>query len=393
MFKSFISVVVGILFLFTTNARAEQITLEKAKFEIAKKAVWFYSKDKVAFKKASDCPDAKDFAELIKCASKMDGVKDRVTKWSKTPVKSTDDLKKLVDSIKAEFTVNPKRAYRDTVPERKVFDDDCQNIIKDIEDKQFDVPAQDTALSTNLAGHNNSTDKTGSKTNTDATPNNSAAVTGYNYTLWIVVLMLLVLAGIFYTRVVTNKLKQDFKDYKERNNVSGGKDVPADLANRIAKLEREVRSFDESLDALRDELTKKITRVNTHTQEPAYTPPKNSVHEIRDNSVKQASTVKYAKWADEGDAFSLSALTDEAGNEKIFEITLVSPTNAKYKVTSNRNAQLFALTNYDRYLGKTCRYDTIPTANSQIINGNDGELRLQGNRWQIVSPAEIRFES
>jgi hypothetical protein len=356
----------------------DSASLAEAKFMILKKAVWFYSKDTKTFKNAKDCAVAQNVKELEECADKMVGVKDKVVKWDKKfAVKDTSDLRKLVDAILAEFVANSKYVYRDTLREHKVFVSECNAIIGSLKSKI----SESTPLSTNLA---EKTDKGGTP---EETP---PAIVQHNYTLWVIALMLLSLGGMFYTWVATNRIKQDFKDFKERNNLSG-REGNTDISNRLNKMDRQISSFDSSLDTLRDELAKKIARLNIDNQASNYGSIQNT-SPVKEASSKPINAVKYAKWADEGDAFSQGALTDEPGGEKIFEITLQSPTLAKFNVTANRNAQLFALTNYDRYLGKTCRFDSIPTTNSVIVNATPGELRLQGNRWQIIFPAEIRFE-
>ncbi len=97
------------------------------------------------------------------------------------------------------------------------------------------------------------------------------------------------------------------------------------------------------------------------------------------------------RYADQGDGFSVQELLDEEDSETIFELTVLSPNTASFKISGNQNAQRYALSNSPYFLGKTSQYDTFPSGNSLINTDIPGELKLQGNKWLIVKPVQISF--
>lgn len=389
----YIALFIFTLYQLSSYSQQSNSALEDAKFQIVRKTVWFYSKDTSAFKAKVDCDKSSDFAQLIDCASKLDGVVPKVKKWQSKPITSPSDLKALLDSIKSELTSNSKRAYRSKMPEYKLLISFSEDIIKNIDSQQ----ATEIKDPINKAVNENESSDKSVKPTVDDTQGKEVAPNKFDW--WNIGLLIFNLILFAYLFVRVNLLKQDFADFKQRNSSTGNEKSRGDnenLNNRLKKLESELKSFDESIDNLRDELNKKINRITNSNTTVTESTAQPLISQTKSDPIAETSkntvVVKYAKWADEGDAFSASSLTDESGNEKIFEITLKSNSLATFRITSNRNAQLFALTNYDRYLGKTCKFDSVPSSNSSIVNTGDGELRLQGNRWLIVSPAKIRFE-
>ena len=143
--------------------------------------------------------------------------------------------------------------------------------------------------------------------------------------------------------------------------------------NEQLKKERKIRANAEVLTA---------SPVSTVPERAGMTPPP---------PVPKENPVKYARYADQGDAFSISELLTEEDNDTIFEITTLSSSTAKFIICNNLNAQVYALSNAAYFLGKTCKYDSIPKNNSIIQTDIPGELKLQGNKWVIITPAKISF--
>ena len=103
------------------------------------------------------------------------------------------------------------------------------------------------------------------------------------------------------------------------------------------------------------------------------------------------NNVNYARYADLGDGFSISELLVTENDETIFEIIMKGTNSASFKVSNNRNAQKYALTNASYFFNKVCKYESSPTYDSIITTDTDGVLKLEGNKWIILSPAKISF--
>ena len=98
--------------------------------------------------------------------------------------------------------------------------------------------------------------------------------------------------------------------------------------------------------------------------------------------------VKYARYADMGDGFSNAELLDKPDSETIFEITFANNNTGEYKVASDPEAQRYALSNAQYFLGKTCQYDSFPSGSNAIIKTDKpGTVKLNGGKWTIVNPA------
>lgn len=100
---------------------------------------------------------------------------------------------------------------------------------------------------------------------------------------------------------------------------------------------------------------------------------------------------KYARYADMGDGFSNEELLDKPDDETIFELTIAPNNTGEYKVISNPDAQKYALSNAQYFLGKTCRYDSFPFENASIETDAPGIVKLNGGKWTIINPAKITF--
>ncbi|WP_428662993.1 hypothetical protein [Runella sp.] len=105
--------------------------------------------------------------------------------------------------------------------------------------------------------------------------------------------------------------------------------------------------------------------------------------------VREPEKCKYALYADTGDGFSVSSLSNQMSSDSLFEIRITSPTSAKLSVTQNESAQKMAFSDPYQYLRTTCTYSGDP--GGRIRTNTPGELELVGNKWRILTKAEISF--
>lgn len=103
--------------------------------------------------------------------------------------------------------------------------------------------------------------------------------------------------------------------------------------------------------------------------------------------------IRYARYADLGDGFSNAELLEKQDGETIFELTIAPNNNSgEYRVTTDPDAQRYALSNAQYFLGKTCLYESFPSGDDALISTDaPGIIKLTGGKWTIVQPAKISF--
>jgi hypothetical protein len=203
----------------------------------------------------------------------------------------------------------------------------------------------------------------------------------------------ILLALYFYSAFLKErKKKEDLKKLFEKQ-----KEKASALEAEKNKLWEDVKSLDNKLRDAQDRFIKLEEsqaserkqyqqKVREARETPAETPPP-----AINVSKEFVPIVKYARYADKIDGFSAEELLDKDDNETIFEITITSPATGAFRVSNNRQAQRYALSNASFFFGKTCQYEAFPVADSVIVTEKPGELVLNGDKWMIRHPAKIRF--
>ena len=169
---------------------------------------------------------------------------------------------------------------------------------------------------------------------------------------------------------------------KERDQLKFEKgDLKRELSNMQA-----LREEDHSqLNLLKEE---QATVVTLEAHEPEE--QSNTIIWDKPEAPQKLQETFYSRYADLADGFSASELLNEEGNDTIFEITILSPNKASFRVSTNPAAQKYALSNADYFLEPTCRYDTLPAGT--IITQKPGLLSLVGGKWEIKEQASISFK-
>jgi hypothetical protein len=159
--------------------------------------------------------------------------------------------------------------------------------------------------------------------------------------------------------------------------------------SRISELEGEVRDLQSKLNSspqntsfhhLSPADSTPITQTDTHTPIPLEPPVLPSQGEMR-----------YALYMDNSEGFSISGLMYEKGPETVYEIALISPHTATYRIANQRDAQSYALTDPGYYLRTACDYENSPTSGRAIETVASGSLELMGSIWKITQRAKIKF--
>jgi len=370
---------------------------DKAKFKLIKNAVWFYSMDtKAGWENPSDCANYNDYATLEECAKGMMGVAKKISAWKSSDITDINELEKLNEKITKDV-LRTKEYRRSEYPnEFKKFQENSTKIIESAKKESIDINVytpqkaakknidEQSSVQKKLNGDPEST------IDEDKARAEMSSGNGFNYPLVIVLFMAVI--ALANSILSTISLKKEIRKINEKT-PSPKDNNEYKNSQRISALENEIKTFDASIDGLREEFSKKIRNI-TVAQATTTQQAQQATLQIQEKPVqpaKPAVQIKYAKWADMGDGFSLGELSDEPDNEKIFEIVIATNNTAKFKIASNRDAQLFALSNPNIYLKSTCKYDSIPAYNSSIITEAEGDLKLKGNKWQILNPARIIF--
>ncbi|TKK71526.1 hypothetical protein FC093_00425 [Ilyomonas limi] len=231
--------------------------------------------------------------------------------------------------------------------------------------------------------------------------NLSAAITWLPYAITAVLL-----AAAVYLFMENKKLQARKKHYKSRANTleidlqQMAQKLSA-MAMQKEKLEKDLADSELDRKALEDRLksfeTKKVQQPKPELKSmpvaaPAITEKATSKLPVQQPKLPVAK-IKYARYADMGDGFSNAELLDKPDGETIFELTIAPNNNTgEYQVASHPDAQRYALSNAQYFLGKTCQYDSFPSgANAVIKTDTPGTVKLAGGKWTIVNPAKISF--
>ena len=225
----------------------------------------------------------------------------------------------------------------------------------------------------------------------------------------------LAILALVYLYLENKKLKEKKEYYKSRSNnfeielqqrsqtISTLTSQKEQLVKELADSELDRKSLEDRLRSL--EMKKAQPKAAPQSPSPQSAAPTTiAVPVVKEKPAPKpliqpqapkppVAKVKYARYADMGDGFSNTELLDKPDGETIFEITIGANNNTgEYKISSNPDAQRYALSNAQYFLGKTCQYDSFPSGSNAVIRTEKpGMVKLNGGKWTIVNPARISF--
>jgi len=376
------------------------------KFNIIKRTVEFLSTDTVSFKgiTANTCNGCADYESLKKFAVKMTKVDSLIDKWVKIEVgPDKAAMIKFSETVLNNITRgNARRENRLKSPGFKEYQKAIADIIAgNVAPPPVETPAATTPTTTppppSVAKPAEEAPPADTEVPVDDRDPTAISVNNENEKLpWVFIggtILGILLALYFYSAFLKErKKKEDLKKLFEKQ-----KEKAAALEAEKNKLWEDVKSLDNKLRDAQDKFIKLEEsqaserkqyqqKVREARETPAETPPP-----AINVSKEFVPVVKYARYADKIDGFSSEELLDKDDNETIFEITITSPATGAFRVSNNRQAQRYALSNASFFFGKTCQYEAFPAADSVIVTDKPGELVLNGDKWMIRHPAKIRF--
>ncbi|GLU55326.1 hypothetical protein [Dyadobacter frigoris] len=373
-----------------------------AKFQIVKASVEFLASDKETFKDAKQrqCASCKSYEELVSFVkkNKIKKADELISDWQSIAIdaNASNWKKSLInfkDRIITKITTGPKsnrKKFSNYVSYENKLDSIIEKVsisepIEDIPDIQKIQEMPEPVVELKV---------TEPEKIMLEKPSESASFFAFlpdiskdmSYTI-----ILLLLVGIlFLLWILRNKnqtMERNSSALKDQLHKSGSTEWQTkNLNNELKAVQKKLKDAEAEIAILQDNVRAEMERNERLSVVPEIEKP---VEQVAAPALESA--IKYARYADQGDGFSVQELLEEEDSETIFELTVLSPNTASFKISGNQNAQRYALSNSPYFLGKTSQYDTFPSGNSLINTDVAGELKLQGNKWLIVKPIQISF--
>ena len=344
----------------------DSTAIQDQKFRMIKAAAIFYAQDDSLHpgKAAPDCSNAKNISDLIECTKDLQGVSKKIYAFDTMHVYDRTGLGELKNEIVKQVSM---KSYRVSMSGYNDFTSKLTDLAGSVAVNREIVPAHLPETSAPAAGMESS---------------QVDIQTSGGFNTWHIVsigisALAILIAGLSFKK--SNKEQErpagTKKSYQVKEPVSKEHNsvVYEQLKNKQSDLEQQLTRLNARFDQLFSN-----TGINTP---PTDTPV---------TTAASTATIKYAKTPD-GKAFNADMLSDRQDDKKIYEITITSPGKGTFAVTSNKEAQLFALEDPNNYLRDACKYQSQATRNSTIITVTPGTVELNGNKWSILTMAEIGF--
>lgn len=377
--------------------------IKEAKFQIVKASVEFLASDKETFKEAKEvqCLNCKTDEDLTKFVdkNKIKKADELIKKWQDVKVDITYDnwknsITRFRNGVVSDITSGTK-SRRKKLPGYNSYESKLNSIIQNVsisepvEDVPDIVKVQEEPVPV-VEQKVKEPEKIMSEKSSESV-SFFAFLPDISKDMSYVVILILLVGILFLLWVLRNKsqtMERSNRALQDQLHKSGSTEWQSkNVSNELKAVQQKLKKAEEEIAILQDNFRAEMERNERLS----------AVSEIEEKPVEQISApalesaIKYARYADQGDGFSVQELLDEEDSETIFELTVLSPNSASFKISGNQNAQRYALSNSPYFLGKTSQYDTFPSGNSLINTDIPGELKLQGNKWLIVKPVQISF--
>ncbi|SEI74453.1 hypothetical protein SAMN04487995_1987 [Dyadobacter koreensis] len=398
-------VILFVLLVFQISVKAENgagMQIKEAKFQIVKATIEFLASDKETFRevKEKQCVNCKGYEDLLKFVekNKIRKADALIGEWKKVSVdtsfsnweKSIEKFKNLVvnditSGIKSKRKKLSGYSNYEGKLESIIANISISEPIEDVPDIQKIEEAPEPVVVQKVTEPVKIMSEKSSET-----ASFFAFLPDISKDMSYTIILLLLLGILFLLWILRNKseiIEKNSRELKDHLHRSGSTEWQSkNISNELKAVKHKLKEAEAEIAILRDNVRAEMERnerlsVVTEIEKP--------VEQVAEPVLE--SPIKYARYADQGDGFSVQELLEEEDSETIFELTILSPNTASFKISNNQNAQRYALSNSPYFLGKTSQYDIFPSGNSLINTDIPGELKLQGNKWLIVKPAQISF--
>lgn len=376
--------------------------ISEARFQIVKETVEFLASDKETFKDITEkeCLDCRGYEDLKLFVekNKIKKADELLVKWQKFKVDTSfngwkNSIQKFKNQVVGDITSGAK-SKRKKFQNYSAYEKSLESIIEkvsipepieDVPDIQKIEEEPGTVVESKII----EPEKVMSE-NSSESASFFAFLPDLSKDMSYTVILLLVAGILFLLWVLRNKnqvIERNEKTLNDHLHRSGSTEFQSkNLSNELRAVKQKLKEAEAEIAILQDNVRAEMERNERLSVVPEIEKP---VEQVPVSQLE--SSIKYARYADLGDGFSVQEFLDEEDSETIFEINLITPGTATFKISGNQNAQRYALSNSPYFLGKTSQYDTFPSGNSLINTDIPGELKLQGNKWLIVKPIQISF--
>jgi hypothetical protein len=367
------------LFCFVHLTVDAQNKIDDVKFSMIKTTIDFYATDTSVFKNSTmtssmcntgDYPCLEQFCQV----NGLSGVENKINKWKDLDIMSSGSLKAFRDSIIKDLTNGPK-FYRTKLPAFELFE-------KNITDLAFSM--DDSAP----------TEKVGDVQNAQLTANGAIAIPNASndkFLIWIALLTALMglSMGIY---LFIQKSKSAIAISENSKAEDSGK-----LELKMKTLSEEFLLLKQNANIALEALVKRvkqneawIIQKEAELKKKAASP----IGKIKDNSATPSQSSQNIKWyallPDLDNGFSQKILKDAQDGEQGYELT-VSADTGTYEISSNEDAQAFAVNDFNFFLSRGCTLVNQPFPKCRIKNLKPGKLVKTEAGWIIQQKAEIEF--
>ena len=371
-------------FLFPALLHSQSNNGETLKFEIIQATVNFLTTDNTAYKnlqgKSLNCISL-DYACIADFCKKNDvsSIQKKVDEWKVKPANTPDEVKKLVAFIVDDLL---KKDHRKKLDSFKKYSEKVNQLAA-----SFSTVSEDVADSETTAAE---TEKTLVRENTPVEFKNESQKEEKS-SLPIIALLLSIVSliascyAIFKLQIPASSNESKNPDYHNL------KDDIKELRSHVAQMQPiDVKFLDEKLMSLGNRLTNIETQrrtVELSVEKKSASVPQH----VKEQTLQSSSQILYAKLPDLGNGFGSSILSNNQNGEQIYEIQ-VSGDKGIFVVSSDINAQKYALSDFNYYLPNACNMLNQPTKGARIDTVKEGTLTKSGGNWIIKDRAQIEFK-
>jgi len=367
-----------LIFGFVPSLVFAQANGDSLKFEIIKETVNFFASDSSAYKglrgKTLTCGKV-DYSCISDYCTRNDvgSIQKKVDEWQKAPSATGDDLTNLVSKITTDLSNKEYRKKLDSFKKFKETVNQLASSFAEVPIEVFAETAEKDATKTVPAGVAELVERD--------MPNSESQLPLISLILSI---LALVTGGLALTRSSRGGSSVRIEKSKPNNKI---------ILNDVENLKGAKQESGVDLAPIQTHISNLESRVlNLEIQPKVFEMPKINKNVISEpvQSQQITNSNKYARYPDMSNGFTNGALKDNQNGELIFEIQ-VSGSSASFCISSDPEAQVFALSDYKNYLSDACDFSNQPSKGCQIVTKSKGSLNRTGGNWIIQSKAKIEF--
>jgi hypothetical protein len=350
------------------------------KFEIIKSTVDFYATDtafKGSLKQASNCPTGDyNCLELFCKNNGLTGVWSRVSDWRKATINTKASVIAFKDSVVKDVTT---KVHRTNLPSHADYRKELDDLIAGYK--------EDVATAASVAAPK-ANDTTNNATQGSTVVATEAPSTSAGWLPWAA--LIAGLGGLGLGLLAFLRKPKAQAGQVEMATAAELEQVKRNLATLTAQLNQKADAA--TIQALETKLGTVEGLAKKAGQQAAAT--NTAKEEVRSNKAAApaptAATKLYAKLPDIDNGFSNNILKTEQLGEQAYELT-VGESSGSYTISSDRDAQSYAVNDFNYILARGCTLNNQPFTNCRVETVQPGTLSKGKDGWMIERKAVVEF--